>query len=84
LSGGERQRAAIARALANSPEVLLADEPTGSLDPDHVACLLDLLEHLNHDQRMTIIMVTHDDDVALRADRIVDLHAGRFRQASPA
>ena len=84
LSGGERQRAAIARALANSPEVLLADEPTGSLDPDHVARLVNLLEDLNHQQGMTIVMVTHDQAVAARAGRVVILDAGRLTEAEPA
>jgi putative ABC transport system ATP-binding protein len=78
LSGGERQRAAIARALANSPEVLLADEPTGSLDPDHVARLVDLLDQLNRQRGVTIVMVTHDQSVAARAGRIVSLVSGRL------
>jgi len=77
LSGGERQRAAIARALANDPEVLLADEPTGSLDPDHVDQLLRLIQSLNRDRQMAIVMVTHDRDVARRADRIIHLEAGK-------
>ena len=76
LSGGERQRAAIARALANDPEVLLADEPTGSLDPDHVDQLLRLIQSLNRDRQMAIVMVTHDREVARRADRIIHLEAG--------
>ena len=78
LSGGERQRAAIARALANSPEILLADEPTGSLDPDHVTRLVDLLESLNQRQGTTIVMVTHDRAGAARAGRVVTLAAGRL------
>lgn len=78
LSGGERQRAAIARALANDPQVLLADEPTGSLDPDHVGRLLHLLEHLNQERHMTIVMVTHDPDVAARSGRVVTLAAGKI------
>ena len=77
LSGGERQRAAIARALANDPEVLLADEPTGSLDPDHVDQLIRLIQSLNQDRQMAIVMVTHDRDVARRADRIIHLEAGK-------
>ena len=81
LSGGERQRAAIARALANSPEVLLADEPTGSLDPDHVGRLVDLLGTLNRGHGMTIVMVTHDSEVASRAERVVTLGGGKIREA---
>jgi len=77
LSGGERQRAAIARALANDPEVLLADEPTGSLDPHHVDQLLQLIQSLNRDRQMAIVMVTHDREVARRADRIIQLEAGK-------
>ena len=81
LSGGERQRAASARALANSPDVLLADEPTGSLDPEHVARLVDLLGDLNRRYRMTIVMVTHDAAVAAQAGRTVALRAGELTEA---
>lgn len=84
LSGGERQRAAIARALANSPAVLLADEPTGSLDPEHVARLVDLLERLHSERGATIVMVTHDRAVARRASRVVNLAEGRLTEALPA
>lgn len=75
LSGGERQRVAIARALANEPRVLLADEPTGSLDSHATAAFLDLLGRLG-ERGVTIVMVTHDDQVAARADRIVDMRDG--------
>lgn len=78
LSGGERQRVAIARALANDPQVLLADEPTGSLDRDNVARVLDLLEGLRAERGITIVMVTHDPTVAARADRSVVLADGRI------
>lgn len=84
LSGGERQRAAIARALANSPEILLADEPTGSLDPDHVTRIMDLFARLNHHRGMTIVMVTHDPTVTARAARTVTLEAGRLIEPEPA
>ncbi len=78
LSGGERQRAAIARALINNPEVLLADEPTGNLDADTGKGILDLLSRL-HDDGQTIVMVTHDTATAARADRCVLLDGGVIR-----
>ena len=76
LSGGERQRVAIARALANDPRVLLADEPTGSLDPENVKLVSRLLEEL-HGSGTTIVMVTHDEEMARRADRVIELRNGR-------
>ena len=69
LSGGERQRVAVARALANDPQVLLADEPTGSLDTEAVGQLLALFERLRAERGLTIVLVTHDDTVASFADR---------------
>jgi len=77
LSGGQRQRLAIARALANRPTLLLADEPTGALDSDGGAEVLELFCRLNDDGQ-TIVMVTHDSDVAARADRIVRMRDGRI------
>ncbi|MEX0741675.1 MAG: ATP-binding cassette domain-containing protein, partial [Phycisphaeraceae bacterium] len=76
LSGGERQRVAIARALVNQPDVLLADEPTGNLDRDTGQIILDVFSKLRK-QGQTIVMVTHDDLVAERADRVVHLERGR-------
>ena len=78
LSGGERQRAAIARALVRSPSVLLADEPTGNLDAVTGGAILDLLAE-RHKAGLTIVMVTHDTEVAARADRIVHLRDGRVQ-----
>ena len=77
LSGGERQRVAIARALANDPPILLADEPTGSLDSRAGRHILDLIERLRHERELTVVMVTHDEGVADRADRIVRMLDGR-------
>ena len=76
LSGGERQRVAIARALINEPELLLADEPTGNLDEKTGAAILDALLELRAERNLTMVMVTHDDRVASRADRVVHLTDG--------
>jgi putative ABC transport system ATP-binding protein len=81
LSGGERQRVAIARALANEPAVLLADEPTGSLDSEAGRLVLDLLERLRRERNLTIVLVTHDPEVAARADRVVRMLDGRLAPA---
>ena len=81
LSGGERQRVAIARALANDPPVLLADEPTGSLDSAAVDVVLALFQRLRRERGTTIIMVTHDEVVADAADRVVHMMDGKVVQA---
>ncbi|MCH7526217.1 MAG: ABC transporter ATP-binding protein [Planctomycetes bacterium] len=78
LSGGERQRIAVARALANEPKILLADEPTGALDSKTGAMLFDLLSELQRSMHMTMVVVTHDREVAARADRIVHMLDGRI------
>ena len=78
LSGGEMQRAAIARALVVGPQLLLADEPTGNLDRETGNEILHLLGSLNRHQNLTIVMVTHDQAVAQRADRVVRLVDGRI------
>ena len=75
LSGGERQRVAIARALANDPQILLADEPTGSLDSASTERFMTLLGRLGS-RGVTIVMVTHDDDVAAHAHRVVEMRDG--------
>lgn len=77
LSGGERQRLAIARALANRPPIILADEPTGSLDTASVDVVLSLLRQMREERGVTIVMVTHDAHVAQAADRIVHMVDGR-------
>jgi len=81
LSGGEMQRGAIARALVGQPEILLADEPTGNLDADTGAGIMELLNRLNQDQGLTIIMVTHDNAIASQAHRTVQLVQGRIQAA---
>ncbi len=78
LSGGERQRLAIARALANRPGLLLADEPTGNLDTQAVHRLLDLLTNIRKENGVTILLVTHDQSVASAADREVRMLDGRI------
>ncbi len=77
LSGGEMQRTAIARALITQPELLLADEPTGNLDKGTGQEILEILRRLNEEQNLTIVMVTHDQAIADRADRIVRLVEGQ-------
>jgi lipoprotein-releasing system ATP-binding protein len=77
LSGGEMQRTAIARALINDPRVLLADEPTGNLDAASGAEVVTLLRDLNHQEGLTIIMVTHNLDIVAETDRVVRLVSGQ-------
>jgi len=78
LSGGEQQRAAIARAIASRPDVLLADEPTGNLDTSRSREIMELLTSLNREEGITIIMVTHEHDMAGYADRIIQFVDGRI------
>ena len=78
LSGGEQQRVAIARALINSPSVLLADEPTGNLDQATGTAILDVLIDLGRTHGTSLLMVTHDPDVAARADHVVEMKDGRI------
>ena len=79
LSGGERQRVAIARALINKPSLLLADEPTGNLDAKTGRAILDVLVQLHRQQGQTLLLVTHDPNVAALADRTVHLAEGRIK-----
>jgi putative ABC transport system ATP-binding protein len=83
LSGGERQRVAIARALANEPSILLADEPTGNLDSESGQRVLALIEQLRRERGLTVVMVTHDPDVAAHADRVVRMLDGRVVGDAP-
>ncbi len=76
MSGGEQQRTAVARALANNPDILLADEPTGSLDPQHAGAVFDLLLDLVRKNKMAMLFVTHDMNLAARADRKITINNG--------
>ncbi len=78
LSGGERQRLAVARALANDPPILLADEPTGNLDTAAVENFLGLLQRIRQERHVTVLLVTHDTHVAAAADRVVHMRDGRI------
>ena len=78
LSGGECQRTAVVRALINSPRLLLADEPTGSLDAENASQLADLLIDLNKEQGVAMVIVTHSIDLAARMDKVYRLHEGRL------
>ena len=80
LSGGEMQRAAIARSLVSEPQVLLADEPTGNLDVDTGKGIIELLQRLNTEHDLTILMVTHDESIAQRAQRLVRLKKGQIEK----
>ncbi len=76
LSGGEQQRTAIARALANNPTLLLADEPTGNLDSTNSLQIMELLRQININNRVTIVMVTHSEEFARQCDRIIKMKDG--------
>jgi putative ABC transport system ATP-binding protein len=76
LSGGQQQRVAIARALINKPQIVLADEPTGALDSRTSAEIMSIFEGLNRAQGITVILVTHSDEVAAHADRIIGFRDG--------
>ena len=76
MSGGEQQRCALARALANKPEILLADEPTGSLDPENAISVFNLLLEIVRKNKMSLLFVTHDMNLAKKADRVITIKDG--------
>ncbi len=78
LSGGQQQRTAIARALINDPEVLLCDEPTGNLDERSGKEVMDLILRMNREQKKTILIVTHDPEIAKQCDRIIEISDGKI------
>lgn len=80
LSGGQQQRVAVARAMASSPDIILADEPTANLDSATGAALLDVMRRLNEEQDMTFVFSTHDQKIMDRAKRLIHLHDGKVEQ----
>lgn len=83
LSGGQKQKVAIARALSNLPELLLADEPTGNLDAASTQEILEVLQSINRSRTLTTIMVTHDPQAAAFAERCLELQGGRLKEKGP-
>lgn len=79
LSGGQQQRVAIARALASKPQIILADEPTGNLDSQTSADVMGLLKKMTHKLNQTLIMITHNEEIAQLADRIIQIEDGRIQ-----
>jgi putative ABC transport system ATP-binding protein len=80
LSGGQQQRVAIARALVNDPKLILADEPTGALDSRTSVEVMDIFQRLNRERRITLVLVTHEPDIAAYADRVVVFKDGRIQK----
>ncbi|MCL5093835.1 MAG: ABC transporter ATP-binding protein [Patescibacteria group bacterium] len=84
LSGGQRQRVSIARALANDPEIIIADEPTGNLDSKKGQEIMDILKALNRNQGITLIIITHDSNIAKQAKKIIEIQDGRIKERAGA
>jgi len=78
LSGGQQQRVSIGRALVNNPALMLADEPTGNLDSENSREIISLLRHFNKEYNQTVIIITHDDKIALSADRVISIEDGKI------
>ncbi len=83
LSGGQQQRVAIARSLVNNPSLMLADEPTGALDTRTSIEVMEILQRLNRERNLTIVLVTHESDIASYATRVVQFRDGRIRRDMP-
>ena len=84
LSAGERQRVAIARSIANNPSALLADEPTGNLDSENASLILEILMDIQHERKMTLVLITHDLSIARLADTIIEMKDGQIVSAEEA
>lgn len=80
LSGGQQQRVSIGRALINNPSLMLADEPTGNLDSENSKEIVSLLRKFNKEQNQTVIIITHDERIALAADRIIEIEDGKIKR----
>ncbi|MCM1115487.1 MAG: ABC transporter ATP-binding protein [Clostridium sp.] len=80
LSGGQQQRVSIGRALVNNPALMLADEPTGNLDSENTKEIMALLRSFNKEQKQTVIIITHDEKIALSADRIITIEDGKIKR----
>lgn len=80
LSGGEKQRCAICRALVNDPRIIFADEPTGNLDSANGRAVMNILLELHHERNTTLVLVTHNQEIAAKADRVVTLRDGRITE----
>jgi putative ABC transport system ATP-binding protein len=78
LSGGQKQRVSIARAMANDPAIILADEPTGALDSSTGRLVMDLFHTLHREQGKTIVLITHNSELAAETERIITIHDGRI------